>query len=43
VTDVARGNLVAGQDTSMSISSNRNATGAFGSFTGIRVRMPSPF
>jgi hypothetical protein len=43
VADVARGNLVAGQDTSMSISSNRNATGAFGSFTGIRVRMPSPF
>ncbi len=43
VADVARGNLIAGQDTTMSISSSRNATGAFGSFTGIRVRMPSPF
>lgn len=43
VADVARGNLIAGQDTTMSISSNRNATGAFGSFTGIRVRMPNPF
>lgn len=43
VADVARGNLVAGQDTSMSISSGRNATGAYGSFTDIRVRMPNPF
>lgn len=43
VADVERGNLVGGQDTTVAISSNRNATGAFGSFTGFRVRMPSPF
>jgi len=43
VADVERGNLVGGQDTTVAISSNRNATGAFGSFTDFRVRMPSPF
>ncbi len=42
-TDDARGGELDGRDTTFSIASNKGAKGAFGSFTGIRVRMPNPF
>ena len=41
--DDARGGELKGRDTTFSIASNKGARGAFGSFAGIRVRMPSPF
>ncbi len=42
-TDDARGGELEGRDTTFSIASNKGAQGAFGSFTGLRVRMPNPF
>ena len=39
----ARGGELRGRDTTFSIASNKGAKGAFGSFTGLRVRMPNPF
>ncbi len=41
--DDARGGELEGRDTTFSIASNKGAKGAFGSFTGLRMRMPSPF
>lgn len=42
-TDDAKGGELDGRDTTFSIASNKGAKGAFGSFSGIRVRMPNPF
>ncbi len=42
-TDDARGGELEGRDTTFSIASSKGAKGAFGSFTGLKVRMPSPF
>jgi hypothetical protein len=41
--DDARGGELQGRDTTFSIASSKGAKGAFGSFTGLRVRMPDPF
>lgn len=41
--DDARGGELDGRDTTFSIASSKGAKGAFGSFTGLRVRMPNPF
>jgi hypothetical protein len=38
-----KGGELSGQDTTFAISSNKSATGAVGSFTGLRVRIPNPF
>ncbi|HTU15012.1 MAG TPA: hypothetical protein VMF31_07435 [Solirubrobacterales bacterium] len=43
VVDDPRGNLLQGQDTTFSIGSKKNATGAIGSFTSLTVRAPDPF
>lgn len=42
-TDDARGGELEGRDTTFSIASGKGANGAFGSFTGLKVRMPNPF
>jgi hypothetical protein len=42
-TDDAKGGELEGRDTTFSIASSKGAKGAFGSFTGLRVRMPDPF
>ena len=41
--DDARGGELKGRDTTFSIASSKGAKGAFGSFTGLKVRMPNPF
>jgi len=42
VVDDDRGNELEGQDSTFSIGSKNNATGAIGSFTSILMRMPDP-
>ncbi len=42
-TDDARSGELKGADTTFSIASKKGASGASGSFTGIRVRMPNPY
>ncbi len=41
--DDAKSGELKGRDTTFSIASSKGAKGAFGSFTGLRVRMPDPF
>lgn len=43
VVDDPRGNLLQGQDTTFSVGSKKNATGAIASFTSLMVRAPDPF
>ncbi len=43
VFDDARGGQLKGRDTSFSIGSNGNATGAIGSFVNLSIRVPDPF
>jgi hypothetical protein len=42
-TDDPSGGELQGRDTTFSIASSKGAKGAFGSFTGLTVRMPNPF
>ncbi len=43
VADDAKGGELNGQDTTFSISSKNGANGAYGSFSGIVMRIPNPF
>jgi hypothetical protein len=43
VYDDPRGNLLQGQNSTFSVGSKKNATGAIASFTRLAVRMPDPY
>ncbi|MGB0119616.1 MAG: hypothetical protein WBP55_01530 [Solirubrobacterales bacterium] len=43
VVDDERGNELQGQHSTFSIGSKKNATGALGSFVGVKMRLPDPF